>query len=561
MRVTSLLLTACLGAAVDLSPPTAAAEDRPPNILFVFADDLGFGDIAAHGHDTVKTPHLDRLAREGTDFQQFVVASGVCSPSRTAVMTGQYPARHRVHGHFAGREANARRGMPDFLDPAAPLLSRMLHKAGYATGHFGKWHLSGHAGRAGSGDVADPRYGDIPPPAAYAFDASAVYVGAGPDVFTGTEFEHLAAAGPDAEARANALSPAATTHAVDFIRRNADHPWFVNLWLHETHHLVSATDEEKALYPDVAEPRKTYLAAVTRMDACVGRVLSTLDELGLAGDTLVVFSSDNGPENSHAKPGQKLYHSVGSAGDRRGRKRSLYMGGVNTPFLVRWPGQVPAGRVDNRTLIGAVDLLPTFLEAAGVAPPDGYESDGQSVLSAFRGELLTREQPLLWQWNADRPTSPVDWPHLGVRDGRFALVSDGRGRTEMYDVLADPGQTNDLSDADPDTVARLLAAATAWEQTLPEAPRATTRPARKPADSSPAADDRRPANSGAMTPRQRAAAFAKRDQNRDGRMTLDEYLSGFGKPEKYRDRFATFDANADGFVTPAEYGAVETPQQ
>ena len=135
-------------------------------------------------------------------------------------------------------------------------------------------------------------------------------------------------------------------------------PFYLNLWLHETHHLVSATDEDKQVYPEVEEPNRTYYAAVSRADRQVGRILEVLDELGIASNTIVIFSSDNGPENSHAEPGQKFYYSQGSTGGLRGRKRSLLMGGVNTPLIVRWPAVVPAGRVDKRTAIGGSRRIP-----------------------------------------------------------------------------------------------------------------------------------------------------------------------------------------------------------
>ena len=507
------------------------AADRP-NVLFVFADDLGYGDIAAHGHPDAKTPHLDRLAAEGTDFHQFCVASGVCSPSRAAVMTGQYPARHRVHGHFAKPAQNAARGMPNHLDPDAPMVSRQLQQAGYATGHFGKWHLS--------------NYGvDAPEPTRFGFDVSAIFNGPGPQVFEGVGKKRrdvrLTQESHDTFDSAVALSPAATDHAEQFIRRHAEEPWYVNLWLHETHQIVAATEEEKAAYPDVPEPHKTYLACVTRADECVGRMLDLLDELGLAENTLVVFSSDNGPENPNPNPKAKTYTSVGTAGDRRGRKRSLYMGGVNVPFLVRWPGEVPAGRVDRTSLLGAVDLFPTFLAAADVEPPADYEPDGVNILPALRGETFERDQPLFWQWNAARAHSPADWPRLGVRDGRFALVAADE-RVELYDVLADPGQEHDLSESRPDLRDRLITAGRAWAETLPKAPVATL-------------NDAPPRQKAKKPKTDRAAIFRKKDADGDGRLSLAEYLRNFPDEAEGRRRFPGFDADGDGFLTPAEFKA------
>ena len=464
----ALLIASAL--AMTSSPGVDAAER--PNILFIFADDLGYGDLASHGHPHVRTPNLDRLAREGVDFRQFLVASGVCSPSRVAVMTGQYPARLNVHGHFARFDQNAVRGMPNHLPLDAPFVPRLLKDAGYATGHFGKWHLSGSP------------HDRQPNPRRYGIDRARVWTGPSPNAFAGVApklrpDERLTGAAL-AWDTANKLSPAATNHAVRFVRANAERPWFVNLWLHETHHVVSATEEERAEYPNVPEPQKTYLASVSRADRCVGEMLDLLDELGLADDTLVVFSSDNGPENSQPNPDDKLYYSVGQTGGRRGQKRSLYLGGINVPFLARWPSTLPAGLRDESTVIGGVDLFPTFLAAAGFSDEEIPDSDGENALPALRGEDWTRSQPLFWQWNAARPTSPKDWPTLGVRDGRYTLVAatddDDRSkvvRSELYDAVADPGQTNDLSQSQPEVASRLIEAALAWERTLPESPRAT----------------------------------------------------------------------------------------
>ena len=453
--MTAFALLLLMAAPVDGAEPS----DARPNILFVFADDLGYGDLSCFGQSRVETPACDRLAAEGTVFEQFTVASGVCSPSRVATMTGHFPSRYRVFQHFAKPEQNAARGMPDYLTLDAPMLPAILRKAGYATGHFGKWHLSSY-------------HPSVPDPAEYGFDQTNVFNGNGPSVFDGLEgTEFWPKRATTERAKAVLLSPAATEHADRFIRKHAEKPWFVNLWLHETHQLTVATEEEKAKYADVPEPKRTYLANVDRADRCVAKMLATLDELNLAERTIVVFSSDNGPENSNPNPKHKLYTSVGEAGNRRGRKRSLYLGGVNVPFIVRWPGEVPAGRRDEETVISAVDLMPTFLAAANVEPPEGYESDGENVLAVWRGQPFERSRPLFWHWSAARPTSPADWPELGMRDGRYAMVAaPSRDRVELYDVLADPSQANDLSETETDRAKAMLDAAIAFRETLPEAP-------------------------------------------------------------------------------------------
>ncbi|MCA9053129.1 MAG: sulfatase-like hydrolase/transferase [Planctomycetaceae bacterium] len=500
-----------------------------PNIVFVYADDWGWGDLACHGHPRIKTPHLDRLAREGTDFHQFVVCNPVCSPSRTAIVTGQYPARHLVHQHFASHEQNVARGMPDWLDPEVTLLPKLLKAAGYRTGHFGKWHLSGNG-----------RGIEAPLPAAYGFDDAAVWTGPGRNVFEGSTVADQAGTAHDRSGAAF-QTIAATEHVLRFIRESAGQPFYVNLWMHETHHLVAATDEQKAPYPDVEEPHRTYYSAVTRADAQVGRVLDLLDELRLADDTIVIFSSDNGPENSHPRPQDKLYYSVGETGGLRGRKRSLYLGGVNVPFLVRWPGQVPAGRIDTTSLIAGVDMLPTLLSAVGVALPDGYKSDGANVLAAFRGEPFTRTQPLFWEWRGPN-AQLADWPQLAMRDGNYTLLMDFPvERVELYNVAADREQSRNLATVDTERAQTMRTAIRTWQSSLPAEPQ-TTKPAGLP----------RPQPS-PKPEVDRAAAFARWDRNRDGVLTLEEYTNGLSKKENAAQRFDNFDDNRDGQLSRTEF--------
>jgi arylsulfatase A-like enzyme len=513
----------------------AATSAERPNVIFIYADDLGFGDLACHGHPRIQTPHLDRLAREGTDFQSFTVVNPVCSPSRTGIVTGQFPSRWGVHQHFAGHAENVARGMPDWLDPRAPLLPRVLQQAGYRTAHFGKWHLSG-------GGMTD-----APLPAAYGYDEAAVWTGPGRHVFDGLDytFANGEASAHDRHA-ASWISVAATDHALRFIRAAGDRPFYLNLWLHETHHLVSATEQDKESYADVPEPQRTYYAAVSRADRQVGRVLDLLDELGLARNTLVMFSSDNGPENSHAQPGQKFYYSQGSTGGLRGRKRSLLLGGINVPFLVRWPGVVPAGRVDRETALAGVDVFPTVLAAAGVPAPEGYVADGENVLPAFRGEALQRTKPVFWWWQGRHEGD--DWPAFALREGRWLLVHDESGeRVELHDVVADRAQSINLADRETERVTRMKAAIATWFATLSKTP--------DPALQSRATAARQssPAARAASKAPDRAVAFARWDKNGDGVLTLEEYRNGLAQKDNAEARFKNFDRDGDGRLTRLEF--------
>jgi N-acetylgalactosamine-6-sulfatase len=420
------------------------AVERPPNIIFIFADDWGYGDLSGHGSDFVKTPNIDRMANEGIDFRNFTVNHPVCSPSRAAVMTGQFPARHSIHAHFSTVAQHRRNGMPDWLDPEAPMLPRMLQPRGYATGHFGKWHLTNR-------DVAD-----APLPTAYGYDEYAAFNLPGPQVNTAE----------------------CSREAADFIRRYKDTPFFINLWLHETHLPHYPQEEFLKQFEHLDEQHQVYAAVVAEADEGVGLILDTLKRLGLDEKTLVIFSSDNGPEST-GKASQKQhgdastgaglgkYYSVGTTGGLKGRKRSLFAGGVRVPFIARWPGVIPAGKIDTQSVITAVDLLPTFLEIAGQALPESYQPDGQSILSALTGRPFERSKPIFWEWKG-RHAQAYLWPHLGIRLGKWKLmVDEDLDQTVLYDIDSDWAEEQDLSAQFPEIATTLLEQVIDWHETLP----------------------------------------------------------------------------------------------
>jgi N-acetylgalactosamine-6-sulfatase len=419
-----------------------AAAEQPPNIVFIFADDWGWGDLSCHGHPHLHTPNLDRLAKEGIDFQQFNVCNPVCSPSRTAAMTGHFPARYSVHQHFAEHEQNRSRGMPDWLDPKAVMLPRLLQQAGYRTGHFGKWHLT---------NITIP---DAPRVQEYGFDESAVFNG------------------PPPHANHDTMLDA----AVRFIQSNNDGQFYVNVWLHETHTPHYPREELVSNYADLDEQQRIYAAVVEEGDRKVGRILDTLHELKLEDRTIVIFSADNGPEwtgpveMKQLRDGLGTYYSVGDTGKLRGRKRSLFEGGVRTPFIVRWPGRTPAGTKDDSTVIAAVDLLPTLCAAAGVALPEDFTPDGENLLPAFEGNPVVRSKPIYWEWQGTA-IEPDWWPRLAVREGDWKLLfSPDDERAELYNLVQDPRETKDMAEAQPVRVARLTQMALAWQATIPKSP-------------------------------------------------------------------------------------------
>ncbi|WP_390896901.1 sulfatase family protein [Rubinisphaera margarita] len=424
----------------------ARDADRP-NILFIFTDDWGWGDLGCHGHPYLKTPNIDRLAEEGTDFHRFTVASGVCSPSRTAVMTGHFPARYTIDGHFAWVESNARRNMPDWLDPNVPTLSRMLQSAGYATAHFGKWHL------------ANNMIPDSPLPSEYGYD----------------EYGAFNCAGQQMPVHQDAA------RAIAFIEKSAaaNKPFFINLWMHEPHTPHHTLPEYRRRFPELDDAHNVYASVLSHADDRIGELLDALDRLELADDTLVIFSSDNGPAGS-GRPGKitTMYDSatgegfgigcsVGTTGGRDGRKASILQGGINVPFIARWPGKIKAGAIDDESWISAVDLLPTFCDLAGASLPEGYQPDGKSQVATLLGEKSPiREKPLFWKGIPGRKGQSYS-----ILDGKWRLLTSANFEVlELYNVNRDPLEQNDLKSSHPEIAGELLEKLHAWRETLPEKP-------------------------------------------------------------------------------------------
>lgn len=457
MRCLSSLLSfaAVLLTFILVTSAKAHAAESQPNIVFIFADDWGWGDLSCHGHPYIKTPNIDKLAREGTDFHRFTVASGVCSPSRTAVITGHFPARYNIDGHFAWVPSNAKRNMPDWLDPKSPLLPRMLQNAGYLTAHFGKWHLSNNM------------IPDSPLPSEYGYDEYGAFNCAGEQMPVHQDAQN-----------ANA-----------FIQRahDASQPFFINLWMHEPHTPFHTVPKYRWRFQDLDEPDNIYASVLSHADDRIGEVLDTLDRLQLTENTLVIFSSDNGPARASRPTELDLMHDTatgagyniagakGVTGGRKGYKAALFEGGIGVPFIARWPGKITAGKVDDQSLLSAVDLLPTFCELAGAELPSDYAPDGISQVAALKGDgKSVRTKPLFWKMKGGWPprtTQPYHWVSFAIVDQNWKLVSNrDASHNELYNLTSDPLEKSDVAADHPSVVTRLVGLIADWKTTLPEAP-------------------------------------------------------------------------------------------
>lgn len=431
-----------------LTFPALAAEK--PNIVFILVDDMGWGDPSCFGGQ-VQTPHMDRLAREGLQFRQFYVASPICSASRCGIITGQFPARHRITSYLQTRAGNRECEQADFLNPQAPSLPRAFKEAGYATAHIGKWHLGG--GR----DVTDaPKF------AAYGYDLGlGTYESPEPAAPLGLKTTPWETTREPLQVERHDRTRWMVDETLKFVREHPDKPCFINLWFDDVHTPYRPVEGQ--------DPRplpEKYREVLTETDRQIGRLMDALP-----ADTLIILCGDNGPEPT-------LDHTRTKG--LRGMKWSLYEGGIRTPLIVRWPGKVPAGVVNETTVFSSVDFLPTLCALAQIKAPASTQ-DGENMSPALQGEKIIRHKPLLWEYGRKPgeagkvkggfpyPKEPGSKsPNVAVREGSWKLLINADGtQVELYDLARDPGETTNLAEIERVTAARLKKAALAWQTTLP----------------------------------------------------------------------------------------------
>jgi len=448
-----------------------------PNIVLILADDMGYGDFGVFGDGSAQTPAIDRLVAEGLCLTQHYSGAPVCAPARAALLTGRYP--HRT-GAVDTLEA---RGL-DRLALGERTLADRLKQAGYATGLVGKWHLG----------ALDPRYH----PNARGFDEFTGFRGGWSDYYRW----RLDCNGAFRPADGRYLTDVFSDAAVDFIGRHRAHPFFLHVAYNAPHFPFQAPEEDIrdfAAHGRLNTGLSIFYAMVRRMDAGVARILSALDRHGLRENTLVLFTSDNGPQMS----------GEGDMSIRRfnawfsGSKGTVFEGGIRVPAVLRWPAGLPGGGRRVHDLVHFVDWLPTLLDAAGVpavpAHAQGLPLDGASVLPLLRGEGGAAAATRFWQWNR---YTPVGTSNAAVRDGAWKLVrpaireamrlTPGDGEMDrrlkyepeafadicrdpeperqipppppalLYNIERDPYERVDLAAAEPERAARLLRSLETW---------------------------------------------------------------------------------------------------
>ena len=440
----------------------AHAAETKPNIILVFIDDMGWADFSCFGNKDVQTPNVDRLAEEGMAFEQFYVNSPICSPSRVAISTGQYPQRWKITSYLGHRGINSRRGMAQWLDPKAPMLARSLKQAGYATGHFGKWHMGGQR------DV-----NNAPAIIEYGFDQSLTnFEGMGAKLLPltlkpgqkkpGRIWQGAVKLGkPVTWMQRSKITGGFVDAAIPFIEkaRKANKPFYINLWPDDVH---------SPFWPPVAKwgkgKRNLYLAVLEEMDRQFAKLFDYVrNDEKLRDNTLILVCSDNGNE-----PG------AGRAGILKGCKTNLYEGGIRSSLVVWGPGFMVKDKIGTRNkgaVFSAIDLVPSLLKLANVAPPEGVKYDGENVLDTVLGKsTASRIQPIFFRRPPDRKTfyGYRNLPDLAIRDKQWKLLCDyDGGRPQLYDILSDPGEKKNLAKDKPKLTADLVAKVVAWHKTMP----------------------------------------------------------------------------------------------
>lgn len=426
-------------AAAAVTAP--AQSRRPPNILFILADDLGYGDVGCYGQRQIQTPVIDRLAREGTRFTQAYAGGAVCAPSRCSLMTGMHNGHARIR---ANGQAES------WIRPEDLTVTEVLKRQGYTTGLLGKWSLGG----LGTTGYPTKRGFDT----WFGFFSQSHAHNYYPELLLEQDHE-IRLKGNTGNSRKDYVTDLFTDRAMDFLKQNRERPFFLNLaytaphtdneWARDTGNGQTVPADKPYSGRDWPQVEKNFAAMVTGLDERIGAVLARLRELGLDENTLVLFTSDNGPHNA----GGHSYKFFQSAGPLRGFKGDLYEGGIRVPSIVRWPGRVQAGRTSEYPW-AFCDFMPTAIELAGGSAPRGI--DGISVLPEILGKSQRAHPHFYWEQYRRKAMAQA------IREGEWkAIRQTETAATELYNLKDDPAEAHDVAAEHLEVAKRLTAHFTA----------------------------------------------------------------------------------------------------
>ncbi|MEM7369763.1 MAG: sulfatase-like hydrolase/transferase [Bacteroidota bacterium] len=418
---------------------------QAPNVVFILADDLGYGDLACYGHQVIQTPHLDKLASEGMRMTQFYAPSPLCSPSRAGMLTGRTPFRTGIKSWIP-------EGQDIYLRAEEITIATLLKEAGYQTFLAGKWHLNGGLGHR-----------DHPQPQEHGFDKwIANHAFSVPNHKNPTDIYRNGAALGRLEGYAAQIAVDSLDKWVE--NRAPDRPFFAYLALNEPHSEIASPPMFEELYRDWMKGPVSldtlldngpgeYYANISHLDYQIGRVMHMLNRLNLEDNTLVIFSSDNGPVTTEWRQWWEI-NMYGSAGGLRGRKGDLFEGGIRVPCIIRHPGQIEPGAVSHEPAYG-VDLLPTICAWTNISSPTNREIDGINLSPVWKGEELGRKKALFWAFPISGAKDPAGF-YYAVREGNWKLITDQKlEKSLLYNLREDPHEVRNLSRKHPHILARL----------------------------------------------------------------------------------------------------------
>jgi arylsulfatase A-like enzyme len=519
-----LILTAVLLTPLAALDAAAAAQTGArPNLILIFADDLGYGDVGCHGGKLVPTPAIDSLARDGVRCTDGYVTAPVCAPSRCGIMTGAYNQRFGMQWNDDRKK---------YALGGHKLLPQALRAAGYVTGHIGKWNIP-----VDVKDCFDEVHDLIDWEADYFPDKTGHYHGVDNPAEIGSS-KVQGVWGPDRPGD-EYLTDRLGRHACEFVEKHKARPFFLYLAFNAVHSPWHGKKEVAARYAHLTPPLNYYAAMVAALDENIGKLLAKLKADDLAENTLVAFTADNGPAMGSSRivvwpehwPKEIL---VGSAGPLNGHKAKFLEGGFREPFILRWPARLKAGEI-YRQPVSTMDLYPTFCAAGGAPVPEGTKLDGVDLVPHLLGEKTGAPHDILfWKNGDDGAVRQGDWK---------LLLSPQQPKLQLFNLADDIGEKRDLAAEKPELAAKLHKAWLDWSATLP--PRANL-PRLK------AGKGKQGAGAG-KSQQNRGILFETKDKNRDGKLTREEFMANQLDPEPAKKRFDQWDADKDGFLSRDEF--------
>lgn len=443
-----------------ISPKDKIKSELPPNIVFILADDLGWSDLPNYGNKFNEAPNIERLAREGMQFNNAYAMNPVCSPTRASIQTGQYPARIGINDFLLGHwrpfeKLTVPSNKTQYLPLSYETIGESMQKAGYQTGYFGKWHL-------GNTEKYYPKN--------QGYNESVVYNGGGFFNYNNLMFPKTNFS------KSKVLSEALTDLSIEFIKKNKNNPFFLFLSHYDVHVQLDAQEEliDKYLkktkidgYPCNA----VYASMIENIDKSVGKIMDELKALNISNNTIIVFFSDNGglvnrfdkkqllaKEKLNCYKGDTLQYVATSNKPLRGEKGTVYEGGIREPFIVKWPNKIKQGYKSN-ALVGSIDLFPTFLEMAEGKLPENQIIDGKSIIPEMMEEKLDSEREFFWHY----PVYHHSVPASAVRKGDFKLIHFyDDNHLELYNLKDDISESNNLAQRNKEKTTELFGHLKNW---------------------------------------------------------------------------------------------------